>query len=406
MSAGKLGHRFWRLWSASAASTVGDGMLVVALPLLATRLTTDARLIAAVVVAEQLPLLLLSIPAGTIADRRPYRRVMVGSDVVRGVIVSLIAILLLIDQLTITNLLVGAFGLGLFRPLFDAASHRALPCVVDDALLDRANGYMEATLSAGDEVGGRALGGLLFSLAPAVPLIGDAISFAASALVLRSLPADDPSVEPMGPRSSIRADMAAGVRWFVRSRLIRLLALVVAGLATAESMVAAMLVLIAKQRFHLSDRGFGVFLAGTSIGGIVAGIIAGPIIERIGQSRALLAGFAIVAASYFWMWATASAVVAAMVMSVQVGAITIAKVVIITIRQRTIPRALIGRVSTVISTFTSGAQPIGSLLGGFVAYRYGPRSTLLVAGVISAVMLVVGGPLIVGRLRTPTVVDA
>jgi MFS family permease len=398
MAAAGLGQRFWRLWSATAASTIGDGMLVVALPLLATRLTTDARLIAGVAVVEQIPLLLFSILAGTIADRRSYRQVLIAADVVRGVIVALIAILTITDQLTIATLMVGAFGLGLFRPLFDAASYRAVPSVVDDALLDRANGYMEATLSAGDEVAGRAVGGLLFSIAPSVPIVGDALSFGVSAMLLRTLPADQPVTEPNGPATSIWADVVTGVRWFIRSRLIRLLSIVVAGLATAESIVSAVLVLIAKQRFDLSDRGFGIFLAGTSIGGILAGVVAGPIIERVGQRRALLMSITIVATSYFAMWATRSAVVAATIMSVQVGAITIAKVVIVTIRQRTIPRALLGRVSNVISTFTGGAQPIGSMLGGFVAYRYGPQSTLLVAGVISAVALAVGGPLIVARL--------
>jgi MFS family permease len=395
-----LGASFWRLWSASAVSAVGDGMLVVVLPLLATTLTKDARLIAGVAVAESLPWLLFAILAGTIADRRSYRRVLVGTDLVRAVLTALIAIAALTHSLTIGLLMVGAFGLGTLRPLFDAAAYRAIPSVVDDAMLDRANGYAEATISAGEDVVGRAVGGLLYSVTASLPIIGDAISFLASSVLLRTLPSDEPLTDASAPKTSIRSDMAAGFRWFVGNRLIRTLTFIVAGLAIAQSMMAAVLVIIAQRRFGLSDRWFGVFLAGTSVGGIVGSLVAERLIGRFGQLRVIVVGILTVSVAYLVAWLTRSALVATVALSVQVGAISAANVAIITIRQRTIPRALIGRVTNVIRTFTWGALPLGSAIGGVIAQRFEPRTPLLVAAVLTFVIGVVGGPVIARRLAT------
>jgi MFS family permease len=365
-----LGASFWRLWSASAVSAVGDGMLVVVLPLLATTLTKDARLIAGVAVAESLPWLFFAMLAGTIADRRSYRRVLVGTDLVRAVLTALIAIAALTNSLSIGLLMVGAFGLGTLRPLFDAAAYRAIPSVVDDSMLDRANGYAEATISAGEEVVGRAVGGLLYSVAASLPIIGDAVSFFASAVLLRTLPPDEALVDASATKTSIRSDMVAGFRWFVGNRLIRTLTFIVAGLAIAQSMMAAVLVIIAQRRFGLSDRWFGLFLAGTSIGGIVGSLVA----ER------LIARFATVA------------------LSLQVGAISAANVAIVTLRQRTIPRAMIGRVTTVVRTFVWGALPLGSAIGGVIAQRFEPRTPLLVAAVLTFAIGALGGPVLARRL--------
>jgi hypothetical protein len=110
-------------------------------------------------------------------------------------IVAFLAGQVLTDRLTMGSLLLAAFGLGVCRPAFEAAAFRAVPSVVDDASLTLANGYMEATLTVGDEIAGRAIGGLLYSFAASIPIVGDAISFLLSAVLLRTLPPDEPLVD-------------------------------------------------------------------------------------------------------------------------------------------------------------------------------------------------------------------
>src|SRR5690348_16730961 len=78
-----LGWRFWRLFAGNTISSVGDGLVVVAFPLLALSLTTRPVLIAGVAIAGRLPALLFSIPAGALVDRVDRRRLVVLINVVR-----------------------------------------------------------------------------------------------------------------------------------------------------------------------------------------------------------------------------------------------------------------------------------------------------------------------------------
>ena len=400
-----LGGAFGRLWAAGAVSSLGDGVLTVALPLVAATLTTDERLIAGVAVAETLPWLLFAVVAGSIADRRSYRQVLVGADLARAAILVLLAVRLVTGGLSVYVLLVATFGLGVLKPLFDAAAYRAVPSVVDDGLLERANGYLEATISGSDAIAGRALGGVLYAWSSSVPIIGDAISFALSAALLRTLPADQPLIDRRADRSSLRADMAAGFRWFRANPLIRALTGLVAVMALAQSMVFAVIVVIAQRRLGLSARGFGLFLGAVSVGGIVGSLVAPRLVAHVGQRRYIVGALSVVAVCYAPTWATTSAVAAAMALSVQAGAIGATNVVIVTIRQRVIPRAMIGTVSNVIRTFTWGALPIGSFLGGVLAHRFEVRTPLLVAAVLSGVVAVVAGPLLGRRLALASAAD-
>ena len=65
----RLPPAYWRLWTASTISNLGDGVFLVALPLLASRLTRSELSIAFIGVAAALPWLLLSLPIGAVVDR-------------------------------------------------------------------------------------------------------------------------------------------------------------------------------------------------------------------------------------------------------------------------------------------------------------------------------------------------
>src|SRR5205809_926893 len=74
VTASHLGRRYWRLWGAATGSSLGDGIVFVAFPLLAASVTRDPRLIAGVAVVERLPWLLVSLAAGAMADRSDRRK--------------------------------------------------------------------------------------------------------------------------------------------------------------------------------------------------------------------------------------------------------------------------------------------------------------------------------------------
>src|SRR4029453_4287882 len=77
----RLGLPFWQLWSASSLSNLADGLVKVALPLVAVTLTDSPGLVAGVTLAVTLPWLLFALPAGALADRVDRRIAMVTANV-------------------------------------------------------------------------------------------------------------------------------------------------------------------------------------------------------------------------------------------------------------------------------------------------------------------------------------
>ena len=80
----RLGASYWKLWTSSVISNLGDGVTPIALPWLSSAVTRNAILIALVGVAGRIPWLVFSLPAGVITDRLDRRKIMVASQVTRA----------------------------------------------------------------------------------------------------------------------------------------------------------------------------------------------------------------------------------------------------------------------------------------------------------------------------------
>src|SRR3954453_2185344 len=88
----RLSGAYWRLWTASTISNLGDGVFLVALPLMAARLTRNPVSISLVGAFAGLPWLLLSLPIGAIVDRADRRRLLIRADTVRCLLVGVAAL--------------------------------------------------------------------------------------------------------------------------------------------------------------------------------------------------------------------------------------------------------------------------------------------------------------------------
>ncbi|MTA20440.1 MAG: MFS transporter, partial [Actinobacteria bacterium] len=87
----KLGSSYWKLWSATAISNLGDGISTVAYPWLASAITRSPILIALAAVASRLPWLIFTLPAGVITDRVDRRKIIVAMDFFRGILTLIVA---------------------------------------------------------------------------------------------------------------------------------------------------------------------------------------------------------------------------------------------------------------------------------------------------------------------------
>ena len=425
----RLGPDYWRLWWANAISSTGDGAFVAALPLLAVAITRDPRLVSVVTAATYLPWLLLSLPGGAIVDRYDRATLMWCSQLVQGAVVAVLAIAIVFRQADIEVLALGGLLLGSAEVIFSNAAQSVLPALVPPELLAKANGSQQISLTVGESFLGPPAGSLLFAAAAALPFGLDAASFAGSAALLARLPRTrlprtrlprtrlprtrlsgsevsgagvSGKGKPPGerqPAQTIRAQIAEGLRWLAHHRLLRVVAILLGVYNFANQMGQAILVLLATQTLHVSTQGYGLLLAVTAVGSVIGGLVNPWLTRKLGMLPSLILGGAIDAAMFVGLGLAPDPAVAAVMLAGQGFAITMWNVVTVSLRQRIVPAALLGRVNSVYRMLGWGLMPVGALAGGFVAHAAGLRAPYLVAGLLTGLALLAAIPLLLSADR-------
>jgi MFS family permease len=393
----RLGPHYWRMWWASAISTTGDGAFVAALPLLAVTITRDPRLVSVVTAATYLPWMLFSLPAGAIVDRYDRATLMWRSQAVQAAIVAAITIGIVFREADIAVLGLAGFGLGCAEVIFSNAAQAVLPALVPPELLPKANGSQQVSQTVGESFLGPPVGSLLFAAAAALPFGLDAASFAASAALVATLPRDQEAKHTSTPK--IRTQVAGGLRWLTRHRLLRVVAVLLGVYNFANQMGQAILVLLATQTLHVGTRGYGFLLAASAVGSVIGGLVGPALTRRLGFLPSLVTGGAIDAAVFVGIGLAPDPAVAALMLAGQGFGVAMWNVVTVSLRQRIVPSDLLGRVNSVYRMLGWGLMPVGALAGGFVAHAAGLRAPYVVAGALTGLALLTSLPLLVSADR-------
>lgn len=400
-----LGRRFRRLWGASAVSNLGDGLTSVALPLLAAELTRDPVVFSAVLVANKLPWLLFVLQAGAITDRANRKRLMAIANAIRFTLLGVLAALVIIDQQSILLLLTVAFLLGVGDTFFDTAAQALLPIIVNPEQLEAANGRLLATEVATNRFVGPPLGGFLFGLAAAIPLIGGAASYAVSALLILAIPgiyaADSGPTKPTS-RRHLRREIAVGLRWLWGHRLLRVLALLLGAGNGLSSMAFAVFALFALDLLGVNGFGFGVLLAGMAFGSVLGIVATGRIIKIFGRGPSIVGSVSVLGASYVAIGLSTNPIVAGALLALGGACVSVWSIITTSLRQSIIPDRLLGRVTSAYRFIGWGAIPIGIAAGGLIAGVIGLRVPFLLAGA----SLIVLALLVSSVINNPAIEDA
>jgi MFS family permease len=386
---------FRLLWTASALSNLGDGVRLVALPLLATTVTTDPVLIAGVTVAERLPWLVFILPGGAWADRYDRRLLRMGLDVARAVVMTVLVVLVVLDSVSIWAIFAVAALLASGEAVVDSSSMAMVPAAVGHDDLERAVGRLGSTQLAMNDLVGPPIGGFLFGVAIAIPFGLDAASFAVAALVMAFMTGDYRSHAPPGSTTGpgLGGQIAEGFRWLWREPLLRTLALVSMGLGTASYISNGVFVLFARETLGLSAFGFGVLLVPSALGGIAGSLLAprfrGRPLHLVLPIAVLMSGAAVWAMSL-----TSSPWFVGALWALSMAGIMVWNVLTLALRQRMIPDELLGRVGASYRFLVFLGMPVGALLGGVIADVFSIRSSIFVSGSLLIAMALVVAPVL------------
>ena len=281
-----LGGRFWTLWASFTAANLGDGLSLVAFPLLAVSLTDDARLVAFVSMCRFLAFPLLGLPAGIVIDRFDRRNLAIVAQVCRSGAVGAVAVLLGSGSVTIPVLAAAAFVVGAGEVITDGGLPAVVRSVVTAADLDVANSRLSASQTVANMFIGPPLSALLFEVDPALPFIGAGLLYLLTIGVLSRLTGHfRPDVEV--DNGSVRRRMTRGLSYVWGHPVLRPLALAVAAFSFVGEAGNAIFVVLVTERIGLSSVQFGLLLTVDAIAALAMSFAVAPLIRRASHGASM-----------------------------------------------------------------------------------------------------------------------
>ena len=374
---------FRLLFIAAVGSGLGTRLAVMALMVDVWDRTHSGKWVAALLVTDFVPIIVIGLLLGSFVDRFSRRRLMIASDLLR---LGVFCALPFATSATMVVVLAGiaGFATGFFRP----AVYAGLPNLVADDDLPNANGLFQAAENLTWMLG-PLLGGVLLSFStPDIAYRFNAATFLVSALLIARIAERRLQSERALSEGHWR-DVSEGFRVARHSRPLLTVLIgwsLVMG-ATGNSDVAE--VELAKVSYDSGNFGFGLFMATSGFGLILGSLGAGWVTERWSTGGAYAASIAAMGVGLFVaavapnVWIGSLVVV---VMGIGNGVAVVANSLLV---QRGAPDNVRGRVFTLVMSVNYSLLFVGMIAGGFLTDAYGARWTWAVAGVIAAVAAVV-----------------
>lgn len=382
----RLGADFWTFWLGQTISNLGSSVTAFALPLLIYRLTGSALNLALATAAVFLPYLLFGLVLGAWVDRLDRKRLMIAADVLNALAIGSIPLMAMLGALSVWWIYAVAFITSTVGIAFQAAEFAAIPSLVRQDDLVAANGRIQASYSAAAVIG-PLLAGMLIAVMPLEDLLlVDAGSFLVSALALR-LVRRPFNVEHEPRTSSVRADVAEGLRYVLSHPVLRNISLMMALVNFVGSTTGTQLVLFAQRQLGASEAQVGYLFSAGSVGIVALSLLAGALRRRWSFSRVALgalmlsgvltAVFALV--TNYWLavvlWGVISGL--SILFNINTGSL----------RQAIVPNHMLGRVMSIAGVLAWSAIPVGTFLGGLAIERTGDVALVyLVIGIATTII--------------------
>ena len=386
---GLLGLRDLRyVVTAALVSSLGDGMVTVALAFAILDLTHSATDLGLVLAARTLTTVLVMLVGGVVADRVSRRRVMILADLVRCAGQLAIGLALVLGSATLAEIVISQVLVAGANAFFEPAAMGLIQATAGE-YKQEANA-LKVMATSGTGLLGPALGGLLVAtVGGAWALVADGVTYAVSALLLARVP---PTLIPAdasdAEAGSFLADLRGGLHEVVSRRWVwaTILTMSLANMLMSAWPVLAPVIC----RRHL---GGAPAYAALSVAFVAGMLLGGSALLRIKPRFPLRAGFLFCIPGVLPMILLGVGAPLVLVILTQilsgVGA-TVLNALWWTALQEKVPAQAISRVSSYDWAGSLAVQPIGLLLVGPLAGAVGAQTALALCGVAATVITAAG----------------
>jgi hypothetical protein len=366
-----------RFAAAAGATNLADGIATVAWAWLATLLTRDPLLVAAVPVALRLPWFLFALPAGLVADRVDRRRLILAMDLARGLaflLVSLaIALALPLGETPLEGLanpwlfaaiIAAALLVGLAEVFRDNAAQTMLPAFIPHDQLERANARMWTLENVANQLFGPVAGAFLVGLFLPLPFLVNAACFGLAAWLVFAIKGN---FRPDGVQQrNVKAELLEAFAFLRSNPLLSTLAWTTGFWNMLHQMTVVALVLYAQETLGLNAAQYGLLLTAGAFGAIAGGLAAEPVIKRFGAPLLAPLMLSVSILDFGLMAAVPHVSAAAFALFMGGASAMVWDTISVSNRQRIIPNAMLGRVNSMYRLMAWGMMPLGLALSGVI----------------------------------------
>ena len=387
-----LGHPAFRyIWLGALASNVGNWMETVAQAWLVQRQSGSPFLVELLAAAEFIPVALLALPAGWLADRYDRRRLLLVGQTTMMAMAALMALVTHLHYATPAVVITLAFLEGAAWAAVMPAWQALVPALVPRDELPSAIALNSAQFNVARLVGPMIAGGILTAASAAVVFDINVLSFVGIVLVIALVRVEPRPLREAPTRAGLLKQQG-GVRealsWCVRQPGPRRILLGLFMFSLLAAPVQGLLPVYADTLLNAGAHGYGALLSCLGAGAIAGALSLARLpgtyprhhliplsmlgfalcaVLYAGSSRFVLSCLALSVGGVFWVWSLASSNTA---------------------MQLLVPDALRGRAMSVLALAATGALPLGHLLGGSLAHWAGARpATLLTSSALAVFAL-------------------
>jgi predicted MFS family arabinose efflux permease len=383
----RLGKEYRWLLASSWTSNLGDGVAVAAGPLLVASLTDNAVLISLAALLRWAPALAFGLYAGVLADRLDRRLLIVVADGARVLVLGVLIVTLVTGRASITVTLVALGLLATAEVFADTSASTLAPMLVERDDLAVANARLLAGFITVNNLAGPPIGAALFAAGLAWPFVAQAVLGALAVLLIWQIALPAHGRAPDSRHGAWR-EMAEGFRWTLHHGAVRTLVVTIFVFNITFGAAWSILVIYASDRLGMGAIGFGLLSTVSAAGGIVGTATYGWLTRRMSLGNIMRVGLIIETLTHLGLALTTSAWLASVIFFVFGAHAFIWGTTSMTVRQRAVPTALQGRVSSVNLVATFGGLVVGSALGGVIAQQFGVTAPFWFAFVGSAILVV------------------
>lgn len=373
---------FLLLWNGQTVSVLGSNVSRLAMPLLVLALTHSPAQAGLMVAVRQSPYLLFSLLAGALVDRWSRKITMICCDAVRWLALGSVPLAFALGHVALVHLYIVAFVEGTGYVFFSLAQIAALPQVVEPAHLARAYAFDTITEYVGT-LFGPSLGAFIIALASQVKTgtilayVTDSISYLISVVSLLFIRVSFQKERVTEKRRALYKEIAEGLRFLWGQRLLRIIVLLTSAVNFLQSPITLIIIVLARDPLHIDVQILGFVLSAEGVGGVLGGLIAPWIRERLRFGQIILGSMML------WTGAALVLALAASAPLLIVGVLVtgfmwpLYGVTLVTYRLSQTPEHLQGRVNSAFRFLSYGAEPLGAAVGGLLLGPLGGQTVLL-----------------------------